>query len=290
MLLRRCGLPRLAALCSLLLSLNAAALEQGALTHAVQEEEQILKARIGVAVIDSATGKTISYRGDERFPLNSTHKAFLCAALLSQVDQGERFLANPVTIDRSQLVDYSPVTEKHLAPARMTWQQLCSAAVSYSDNTAANLIAGAVGGPAGMTNLFRRWGDEISRLDRYEPALNEATPGDPRDTTTPLAISATLRRLVTGNLLSRNGKKQLIAWMVEDKVADALLRAALPPGWRIADKTGAGGYGSRSIVAVVWPPDNTPLIVAIYITQTDATLNESNAAIARLGRMIFAQR
>ncbi len=267
---------------------QASEMDNARLAAVAQQEEQTLKARIGVAVIDTGTSQVASYRGNERFPLNSTHKALLCGMLLNEQEKGKLRLTERTQFDRAALVTYSPVSEKFVAPADMSWQQLCSAAISYSDNTAANLIAEKLGGPAAVTRFFARLGDKVTRLDRHEPELNSAIPGDVRDTTTPLAVSETLRKLTLGEVLTPASRAQLLQWMHDDKVADALLRSVLPAGWRIADKTGAGEYGSRSIVSVVWPENGKPLIVSVYVTQTEATLAQSNAAIARIGKAIFA--
>ena len=262
--------------------------DDAALAAAVKQEELALNARIGVAAIDMATGKALSYRGDERFPLNSTHKALSCGALLSEVDKGRLALTASTTFSQSRLVEYSPVTEKAVAPASITWRELCSAAVSVSDNTAANLVVERVGGPAAVTRFLRAIGDNVTRLDRDEPELNSAIPGDERDTTTPVAVSQTLRTLALGEVLKPASRRQLIQWMRDDKVADALLRSTLPAGWTIADKTGAGENGSRSIIAIAWPLTGKPMIVAIYITETESSLTQRNEAIARLGKVLFA--
>ncbi|MFW0014218.1 MAG: serine hydrolase [Arsenophonus endosymbiont of Dermacentor nuttalli] len=169
----------------------------------------------------------------------------------------------------------------------MNWQQLCSAAISYSDNTAANLIEKKLGGPASFTHFLRQIGD-VTRLDRFEPELNSSIPGDKRDTTTPVAISQTLQKLVLVNVLQPLLRQQLRQWMEDDKVAKVLLRSVLPAKWKIADKTGAGDYGSRFIISIVCPEKRQPLIVSIYITQTKATLAQNNEAIARIGKAIFA--
>jgi len=269
-------------------ALAQASINDEGIAAIAQQEEQALKARIGIAVIDSGAESVASYRGSERFPLNSTHKALLCGALLSAQDKGKLRLPERTQFDRAALVTYSPVTEKFVAPAGMSWGQLCEAAIGYSDNTAANLLAKKLGGPEEVTRFFADLGDKVTRLDRFEPELNSAVPGDLRDTTTPLAVSETLQKLTLGEALTPASRAQLLQWMRDDKVADALLRSVLPAGWSIADKTGAGEYGSRSIISVVWPENGKPLIVAIYITQTDATLAQSNAAIARIGKAIFA--
>ncbi|MCG7389115.1 class A beta-lactamase [Pantoea sp. ACRSB] len=276
---------------SLLLSAVAAHASinnDAALAAVAKQEEQTLKARIGIAVIDTATGSVARYRGDERFPLNSTHKALLCGALLNQQDKGKLKLSERTQFDRAALVTWSPVTEKSVAPANMSWQQLCHAAIAYSDNTAANLIARKLGGQAAVTRFFADLGDKVTRLDRFEPELNSAIPGDMRDTTTPVAVSETLQKLTLGEALKPASRAQLLQWMRDDRVAGTLLRSVLPAGWSIADKTGAGEYGSRSIISVVWPENGKPLIIAIYVTQTEATLAQSNAAIARIGKAIFA--
>ncbi|TDB54343.1 class A beta-lactamase [Photorhabdus luminescens] len=268
-------------------SINAMPIDSARLATVVKQEEQTLNARIGVAVIDTASDKMVSYRGNERFPLNSTFKALLCGVLLSEVDKGKVALTDAIQFNKTELVEYSPVSEKFVVPASMNWQQLCSAAVSYSDNTAANLIAKKVGGPVAMNLFFSGLGDNVTHLDRYEPELNSAIPGDKRDTTTPIAVSQTLQKLTLGEVLEPSSRQQLVEWMRDDKVADALLRSVLPAGWKIADKTGAGDYGSRSIISIVWPKDSSPLIVAIYITQTEATIAQSNEAIARIGKILF---
>ncbi|MDD2544805.1 MAG: class A beta-lactamase [Burkholderiaceae bacterium] len=280
----------LAMLClgGVLASPCAYALDTEILANAVQREAQLLNARVGMAVIDTLDGRRWNLRGDERFPLNSTHKTFTCAALLHQVDKGVLSLSQVVVIRPSQRVGYSPVTEKHLPTESMTLQALCEAAVSFSDNTAANLVTSVNGGPSALTTFLRGLGDSSTRLDRLEPELNSAVPNDERDTTTPNAIVDDLKKLLLGEVLTPKSRALLEDWMINDKVADALLRAALPVGWKIADKSGAGGYGSRSIVAVIWPPHRAPVVVGIYITQTLVPMTDSNAAIERIGAALVA--
>jgi Beta-lactamase class A len=259
------------------------ALETTKLMNVVQAEENALQARVGMTVFDANTGTTWQYRGDERFPLNSTYKTFSCAALLAKVDEKSLSLDQSVSISKEMLVTYSPITEKSLSPQTMTFGEVCRAAVSYSDNTAANVVFDAIGGTTGFNSYMRSIGDDQTRLDRKEPELNDATPGDERDTTTPNDIVSSLRKILLGNGLSVSSRNVLTQWMLDDQVAGALLRASLPSNWKIADKTGAGGYGSRSIVAVIWPPSKQPVVVGIYVTQTKASLQASNEAIARIG-------
>jgi beta-lactamase class A len=277
-----------ALVCSFTLSAAVLAAENAPLLDAVKKEEATLQARIGMTVLDTGTNSRWQYRGDERFPINSTHKVFACAALLHKADKQQVSMSKRVSFDKANLVTYSPVTEKHVAPDTMSLDDLCQAAVSNSDNTAANLVFNEIGGPQALTLYMQSIGDKKTRLNRTEPSLNEATPGDLRDTTTPNAITASLNKLVLGKALSTSSRAKLGQWMQDDKVADALLRSVLPKDWKIADKTGAGGFGSRSIVAVVWPAeDKKPLVVSIYITQTKASLADSNKAIARLGDVLF---
>jgi beta-lactamase class A len=262
---------------------NAQSLDAAQLEKAVRAKEARLSAQIGVAVLDTKSNALWSYRGDERFPLLSTHKAFACAALLAKVGRGETSLQKQVTLLTTDLVANSPITKKHIGPDSMSLAELCAAAIAVSDNTAANAVLSAIGGPAALTDYFRSLGDQVSRLDRNETDLNENAPGDPRDTTTPAAAVADLNKLLLGDAMKPDAREQLKQWMLNDAVSGPLLRAAAPSDWRIADKTGAGERGSRGIIAVLWPPDRAPIVTAIYIRQTTASLDERNAAIARIG-------
>jgi beta-lactamase class A/beta-lactamase class A CARB-5 len=262
---------------------SAADFDPAPLKSVVAQSEKRLSARVGVAVLDTETGKTWSHRGNERFPLNSTFKAFVCAALLQKGEDELVDPEKPVKISQADLVTYSPVTEKHVGSGGMTYLELCQASIGLSDNTAANLVLDAVGGPEGLTAYLRGIGDTVTRLDRWETELNEGRPGDARDTTTPAAAAATLNKLVLGNALSDQAKQQLTGWLLGNEVGDATLRAGLPEAWPVADKTGAGGNGSRNDIGVIWPEGRGPVVIAVYITGTKASFDERNRAIAAIG-------
>ncbi|MCE7027463.1 class A beta-lactamase [Jiella avicenniae] len=261
--------------------------ENDLVSAAIAKAENELGARVGAMIVDTRSGKTWSVRAKERFPLNSTFKAFACAAVLGRVDAGEASLDQPITFDADDLVTYSPVTETRVETG-ITLGEVCDAAMTMSDNTAGNLVIESLGGPEGVTRFMRRIGDEETRLDRTEPTLNEATPGDPRDTTTPEAAARSLETLVLGDALSPQSRRQLEAWLVGNEVGGPLLRAGFPKDWKIADRTGAGGHGSRSIVAIAWPPERQPIVAAIYLTGTDASMEARSAAIADIGKAIAA--
>ena len=253
----------------------------------VKQAESQLQGRVGYAELDLASGQLLSgYRAGERFPMMSTFKVLLCGAVLSRVDTGEEQLDRRIHYRQQDLVEYSPVTEKHLTDG-LTVGELCAAAITLSDNTAANLLLTTLGGPQGLTTFLRHSGDQTSRLDRWETELNEARPGDVRDTTTPEAMARTLRNLLTGRVLSPASQQQLQRWMVEDKVAGPLLRSVLPAGWFIADKTGAGNRGSRGIIAALGPDGKAARIVVIYLTGTPAAMDERNKQIAAIGATLI---
>lgn len=255
------------------------------LSSVIHVEEQ-LSARVGVALYDLETNEHILYHGEDLFPLSSTFKPLACAALLRQVDLGLDSMQRRVIFEQDTLVSYSPITETRVGSNGMTLAELCEATITVSDNTAGNLILEAIGGPQGLTQFLKSIGDSTTRLDRWETELNESLPGDVRDTTSPDAMASTMQSLLFGNVLSPSSKDQLDTWLRADTVGDALLRAGIPKHWSIGDKTGAGGFGSRSIVAVMWPPDRKPIIAAIYMTETDASFDERNGAIASIGKAI----
>lgn len=249
----------------------------------LQEIERRIAARLGVAILDTETGRQWSHRGDERFAMCSTFKAIASAAVLSRVDAGEEDLARRIKISADDIIAHAPAAEKRIG-GFMTMGELCAAAVTLSDNTAANLILKSLGGPEGLTRFFRSIGDDTTRLDRWEPALNEARPGDPRDTTTPVAMAKTLQTLVVSDALTAQSRQQLSAWMIANTTGTGKLRAGLPRDWVVGDKTGSGRLGTANDIAVIWPPERKPIFVAVYITETKASMDDRNAAMAEIAR------
>jgi beta-lactamase class A len=243
--------------------------------------------RLGVAVLDTEAGRRFAWRGGERFPVASTFKFLLAAAILAEVDRGRERLDRRIPIARSDIVEHAPVTGKHV-DGGLTVAELCEAIIAWSDNPAANLLLPIVGGPAGLTGFARAIGDARFRLDRMETALNQATPGDPRDTTTPEAMLGNLGRLLLGDALSPASRARLTDWLIGCRTGDQKIRAGLPEGWRCGDKTGGGGHGTNNDIAILWPPGRRPILVAAYLTETTAALEARNAALAGIGRAIAA--
>ena len=256
--------------------------------EAVQAAEAQGGGRLGVAVLDTETQRRFAWRGDDRFPVTSTFKFVLAGAVLAAVDRGRERLDRRIPIAASDLVDYAPVTGKHVGAEGLTVAELCEAIIVWSDNAAANLLLSTIGGPAGLTGFARGLGDDRFRLDRMETALNEAAPGDARDTTTPLAMLGDLDRLLLGDVLSAASRAQLTDWLVACRTGDQKIRASLPKDWRCGDKTGAGGYGTNNDIAILWPPRRRPILVTSYLTGTTAALDSRNAALAAVGRAIAA--
>ncbi len=248
--------------------------------------EQRHGGRLGVAILDTANRNLLAYRGEELFPLCSTYKSLAAAFVLARVDRGQERLDRRVAVPRSALVAYSPATEPHAGDA-MTLDALCEAALTLSDNTAANLLLGSFGGPAALTGFLRTLGDGTTRVDRPEPAVNEVGPGDPRDSTTPLAMLGSLRRTVLGTALSDASRARLVAWLVGCRTGDHRLRAGIPDGWRVGDKTGTGpapGHATND-VAVLWPPGRAPIVVTAFYIGGGGTADERDAVLAEIGRI-----
>jgi beta-lactamase class A len=191
-----------------------------------------------------------------------------------------------VTFGKNDLVAYSPALEQGLAQGQVTVAELIRAVLELSDNGAANLLLRTQGGPEGLTRYLRGTGDRVTRLDRIEPDLNSALPGDLRDTSTPAAMVGTLKSLVTGRLLTPAGRDSLITTMTMSRTGLNRLRKDLPSGWRGADKTGTGQRGSTNDVAILWPPNRPPILVSAYLTETDAALAEREAVLAEVGRRV----
>jgi beta-lactamase class A len=262
-------------------------------THDPAQAQEALEAleaknggRLGVVALDTASGRRIAYRADERFAMCSTHKFLTAAAILQKVDAGHLSLDQPISFGQADLLEYAPITRKNVGSGFMTVDALCAAAIEWSDNTAANLLLGLIGGPEGWTRFVRSIADQTSRLDRTEPTLNTAIPGDPRDTTTPDAMVRNLNAVLLASVLSEASRARLKGWMFASAVTDTLLRAGLPQGWRIGDKSGSGKHGTRNDVGMILPPDGTPILAAVYYTESTAPFASREKVVADAGRII----
>jgi len=241
--------------------------------------------RLGVCAIDIASGQRVEHRQNERFPFCSTFKAMLSAAVLAQSVDRPALLQQRVIYTKADLVNYSPVSGKHVGDG-MTVAALCEAAIQYSDNSAANLLIKLLGGPSAVTAYARSIGDDAFRLDRWETELNDAVPGDLRDTTTPAAMAASMNAVMLGEALPAAQRAQLVAWMRGNKVGDKRIRAGVPAGWTVADKTGTGDYGTTNDAGVVWSPSGAPIALVVYYTQASADARAKEDVIASVARIV----
>ncbi len=244
--------------------------------------------RLGVAIRDIARANGVAHRGDERFPMCSTWKVLVAAFVLSQVDRGVESLERRIVYREGDLVPYSPVTRAHAGKDGLRLAQLCEAAVTVSDNTAANVLLDSFGGPTALTRYLRTLGDSVTRLDRREPELNEAAPGDPRDTSSPFAILDSWFKIVLGTALSASSRAQLIAWLRATTTGTSRLRAGVPGGWQVGDKTGSGGHDATNDVAVIWPPGRAPILVAAFYVDGPPPEEARSAVLADVGRLAAA--
>lgn len=249
-------------------------------TARISTLEKESSGRIGISVISANGTPLLSYRENERFAMCSTFKALLGAAILSRVDTNMEALDRPISYKSSDILAYAPITKDNLSTGHMTVSELNAASIQYSDNTAANLLLDAIGGPKALTEYLRSIGDNTTRLDRNEPSLNTNMPGDLRDTSTPKAMAETLHKILIGDYLSPASKEQLKAWMVGNTTGANKLRAGFDNFWVVGDKTGSGGNGASNDVAIVFPRGLDPFIVTVFYTGSAASNDTKSAVIA----------
>lgn len=249
-------------------------------------------ARLGVCLLDTATGEVTGHRLDERFALCSTFKLGMVAACLREADQGRLDLDEILPYSKADLLPWAPVTGKNLGKGGMSIAALAQAAQEMSDGVAANLLVRRLGGPAAVTNKFREMGDPVTRLDRYEPDLGLVLSGDLRDTTSPRAMAELVRRITTGDLLQPDSRNRLVRWMENTNTGPNRLRAGLPTAWRTGNKTGTGrreGTTNKcNDVAITFPPGRSPIIIAAYFDSGEYTAQieaRHEAVLASVGRL-----
>lgn len=252
----------------------------------LQEIEAAAHGRLGVYLIDTATGDEFGHRADERFMMLSSFKLLASAVVLSRVDAGADSLQRRITYSKSDLVTYSPVTEKYADGEGMTLAQLCEATLTTSDNTAANLILASYGGPAAVTALARKMGDRVTRLDRIETELNVKQTDVLLDTTSPRAMAQTMQKVVLGDALSAPSRERLQQWLLANTTGGKRLKAGLPPDWRIGDKTGTNKTDTNDI-GMIWPPSRKPWLVTAYLADSKASNEVRENAMAKVGALVY---
>jgi beta-lactamase class A len=263
----------------------AGGLSDERLAARLREIEARAQGKLGVCMLDTASGREFGYRADERFMMLSTFKLLASALVLHRVDQGKESLDRRIAYSRDDLVSWSPVTEKHMGQG-MTLGKLCEATITTSDNTAANLILKSYGGPAALTAFVRQLGDEITRFDRYETELNIRHAAEPAmDTSTPRAMLHSMHKVVLGDALSAPSRRILQQWLLNNTTGGKRLRAGVPADWRIGEKTGTNKTDANDI-GVAWPLHGSPLLVTAYLAQSMASADIKDAALAQIGALL----
>lgn len=255
-------------------------------SRSLAEIEASVGGRIGVYALDTGSGRFLAHRPDERFALCSTFKLALVGAVLGDVERARLSLSERVNYGPKDLLEHAPSTREHVAAGAMTVEALAEATLTKSDNTAANLLLAKIGGPVGFTKFVRAQGDTVTRLDRNEPSLNENEAGDPRDTTSPKSMIHLMRRLLCDGALTAANRDRLVTWMRESKTGMDRIRAGLPPEWKAGDKTGTGDGGAVNDIAIAWPPNRPPILIAVYATDSEAEMPVLAAMHARVAKLV----
>jgi len=262
-----------------------AAFDQQTLKSQFETLEKKSGGRLGVTVVDTSDGSKYSWRGNERFPLCSTNKVMVVAAILKKSESNPGLLSKKIHINKNDMVNYNPITQKHIGSS-MTVAELSAAALQYSDNAAMNKLLTYLGGPQQAIRFARTTGDTVFRLDRKEPELNTAIPGDARDTTTPSAMADTLNKLVLGPALKEEQRTKLSEWMKGNTTGVNSIKAGLPADWIVADKTGSGDYGTTNDIAVIWPKNHAPIILTTYFTQHSKNATARKDVLASAANLV----
>lgn len=240
--------------------------------------------KLGVYAFDTETNKEVTYNADNRFAYCSTFKSLISGAILQKYSSDQ--LKQVIKYSQKDVLSYAPVTKNHVDKG-MTIEELCDAAVRFSDNTAANLLLNLIGGPSGFKSALNQLGDKVTEPARIELELNAATPGDTRDTSTPRQLAIDLKEYTTGNILTDDKKKVLINWMSGNAKGDKLIRAGAPKDWIVSDKSGSGSYGTRNDIAIVMPPNKKPIFVAILSSKNTKDAKYDDKTVADASKIVF---
>ena len=249
--------------------------------------------RLGVSALNTANNQRIEYRANERFPTQCTSKVIGVSAILKKSMTDPSLLQEKIIYTKKDLTNWTPITGKHIAEG-MTVAELGSAAISYSDNTAMNLLVKKLGGIQEMTGFARSINNPSFRQDHGWPdeALSGGL-GNVDDSSTPADMENSLQQLTLGNILAPYQRGLLLTWLKNNTTSDTRMRAGVPNGWIVGDKTGTGfNYGTNNDIGVIWPPTCAPIVAAIYYTNDKKETKRRDDLIASATRIVlqgFAQ-
>lgn len=246
--------------------------------------ESKYSAKLGIYAFDTETNTEISYNADERFAYCSTYKALAAGTVLEKYSKED--LDKVIKFTQEDVLSYAPVAKDKVSTG-MTIEEICDAAVRQSDNTAGNLLFDLIDGPTGFKTALNKLGDTVTEPSRKETELNEAMPGDIRDTSTPKQLANDLKEYATGEVLTEEKQKMLIDWMSNNATGDKLIRAGAPEDWVVADKSGAGSYGTRNDIAIVTPPNRKPIFIAVLSKKNEKDAEYDNKLIEEASKIIF---
>jgi beta-lactamase class A len=242
-------------------------------------------ATVGAFAWNVRSGAVAAHRAHRRFPLLSVFKPLAAGAVLRDLDRHGEVLGKRVRWSERDVVEYSPITGKHLETG-LTVAELCEAAICYSDNTAGNMLLRELGGPTAVTRFCRSLGDPVTRLDRWETELNSAEPWRRTDTTSPYAVARDYARLALSGELEPADRRRFTRWLLDNTTGDARIRAGLPADWTVGDKTGTSGYGTANDVGIAWDPDGTPVVLAVLTRKSEPGARPSEPLIARSAALL----
>ena len=249
--------------------------------HTIEHEYHL---KVGVYALDTNNDQIIAYHANDRFPFQSTCKFMGVAALLAK-DTGARLLQKKVVMRPQDIVFWHPVSGKYVNQ-KVSLQTLAEGAISYSDNPAINTIIRELGGLQTINKFAHGIGNSSFKMENYEVNLN-SRPDSDADTSTPQDMALSIKKILLGTVLNTQNRALLLNWMKSNTTGYNRIRAGIPIGWSVADKTGSGNYGIANDIGIAWSPACKPVILSMFTISDKPNAKPNDKVIAKITRAIF---
>jgi beta-lactamase class A len=245
--------------------------------------------KVGISVIHVESGRSVTVGAQQWLPLQSVFKLPLAIAVLRDVQGGQVSLDQMLTVRAEDRAPGVAMNEKkwEQVPRTVSVRQLLEYSLVDSDNTSSDKLLDLIGGPAALTGRMQSLGFQGIAVRAPTKAMGPS--GELPNEGMAEALARLLAALERGEILEASQRALLWDIMGRAQTGERRIRAGVPAGTQVLDKTGTGGNGSATndVGLVTLPNDTGHLAIAVLIAASPLPARAQEDLIAEIARTAF---